>query len=82
VYLFIYSRVKSYNNNAFNTVGEIKIIYYICFMNTGCRFIQYIRSAQEEFHNQEPFSDVPVLAVRSLTVAGTQRTTECLIKWE
>ena len=51
-------------------------------MNTGCRFIQYIRSAQEEFHNQEPFSDVPVLAVRSLTVAGTQRTTGCLIKWE
>ena len=82
VYLFISSRFKSYNNDAFNTVGEIEIIIYVCFMNTGCRFIQSIGSAPEKVHNQEPSSDLSVLAVRYLTVAGTQRTTDCLIKWE
>jgi len=33
-------------------------------------------------HNLEPSSDVYLLAVRCLTVAGTGGTSGCLIKWE
>lgn len=82
MYLFISSRVKSYNTDAFSAVGEIKVLYYIYFMNVGCRFIQSIRSAPEKVHNLEPSSAVSVLSVRCLTVAGAQRTDGCLIKCE
>lgn len=67
---------------AFSTVGGIKINYYICFINVGCRFIQSIRSAPEKLHKLEPSSAISVLAVRCLTVAETERNTGCLIKWE
>jgi len=37
---------------------------------------------RKKVHNREPSSGVSVLAVRCLTVAGTERNTGCLIKWE